>query len=80
MPIYPTHSVPLKVELKQKHVKKWQNESKNLIFRCDKWYTQSSKRVLVDQFNIYLFFDNYQFNRLDNSSLIRDDLVEDGLE
>ena len=22
MPIYPTHSVPLKVELKQKHVKK----------------------------------------------------------
>ena len=39
MPIYPTHFVPLKVELKQKHVKKRQNESKNLIFRCDKWYT-----------------------------------------
>ena len=35
MPIYPTHSVPLKVELKQKHVKKRQNESKNLIIRCD---------------------------------------------
>ena len=39
MPIYPTHSIPLKVELKQKHVKKKkkrQNESKSLIIRCDK--------------------------------------------
>ena len=36
MPIYPTHSIPLKVELKQKHVKKGQNESENLIIRCDK--------------------------------------------
>ena len=36
MPIYPIHSVSLKVELKQKHVKKRQNESKNLIIRCDK--------------------------------------------
>ena len=37
------------------------------------WFTN-----LID-FHFY-FFDNHQFNRFDNSSLIRDDLVEDGLE
>ena len=57
MPIYPTHSIPLKVELKQKHVKKGKMKVKILFLGViNGTHSHPSTFWLTNLIDFFFFF------------------------